>query len=241
MISIAPAKLRSLMRRAPRKSQYKAKPLVVFNRAARRNQARKWTIPPELKFFDTTMSWNFDFTMEIPATGGQLALIPQGDTQSTRDGRQCTIKSLQIRGEITGTANADADQPGLYFWIIQDKQANQAAAGVATVFSSTDAGSCFRNLSNKKRFKILHVEKCFPNKRGYVVPVVAGVNPTTTKSLSWNVEIFKKLNIPMEYSSTAGAIGEITTNNIFIIAGCCNTLQDDVYAFGGQARVRFLG
>jgi len=52
---------------------------------------------PELKFFDTALSFAIDTTVEVPATG-QLSLIPQGVTQSTRVGRKATIKSIYLHG-----------------------------------------------------------------------------------------------------------------------------------------------
>jgi len=86
----------------------KSKP-VAYSRASRRSNIMR--IPPELKFFDTAVSFDFDSTLEVPATG-QWALIPQGDTQSTRDGRLAVIKSIQFRGTVSG-ANLGAGT-GIY-------------------------------------------------------------------------------------------------------------------------------
>lgn len=43
----------------------------------------------------------------------------------------------------------------------------------------------------------------------------------------------------MTWNSTAGAITEITQNNIFIVAGIGGTTADDEYTVGGNARLRF--
>jgi len=51
----------------------------------------------ELKFFDTATSFSIDTSPEVPATG-QLVLIPQGVTESTRVGRKCVIRSIQDDG-----------------------------------------------------------------------------------------------------------------------------------------------
>jgi len=76
----------------------KARPLKRARAAARqaRTQRRAWNLrfagPPsglqaELKNLDTALSFSFDTTGEIPATG-QLALVAQGDTENNREG--CT-------------------------------------------------------------------------------------------------------------------------------------------------------
>jgi len=61
----------------------------------------------ELKFFDTSLSFLFDTTGEVPATG-QLVLIPQGVTESTRVGRKCVIKSVHLKGITQGVPGAAA-------------------------------------------------------------------------------------------------------------------------------------
>lgn len=45
----------------------------------------------------------------------------------------------------------------------------------------------------------------------------------------------------MDWNSTAGAITEITQNNIFIVAGIGGASTDDLYTLGGNARLRFVG
>lgn len=115
-----------------------------FSRTSRRTNARSLrNIPPELKFFDTAVSFLADNTLEVPATG-QWVLIPQGDTQSTRDGRLAIIKSIQFRGVITG-ADASMSMIGItfYMWVIQDTQANGAAATAADVFTGANVHRSF--------------------------------------------------------------------------------------------------
>jgi len=47
----------------------------------------------ENKFFDTSLTFDFQTTSEVPPSG-QLALIPQGTSQNTRIGRKVTIHSI---------------------------------------------------------------------------------------------------------------------------------------------------
>ena len=80
---------------------------------------RKKSSGEELKFFDTALSFTCDATGEVPATG-QLALIPQGYTESTRDGRKATIKSIWIRGQLNFCTSTAATAAGVvYISVVQ--------------------------------------------------------------------------------------------------------------------------
>lgn len=226
-----------------RGKRFKAGDLVVLdrpNRARARRRARAaLRVPEEIKFFDTTVSFAFDNTAEVPATG-QWTLIPQGDTQSTRDGRLAKIVSIHFRGAVVGpiASQAAPTTPLLYLWVVQDKQANGAAAAVTDVFTSTAAQSCMINLNNSKRFRILHKEVIDPATRG----AAAYAASPTANVYFWPVEFYKKANIMVDWDSTAGAITEIKSNNIFIIAGSASGASlDDVWTLDGVARLRFIG
>lgn len=194
--------------------------------------ARQAGLLPEKKFFDTTLSFSFDATGEVPATG-QLALIPQGDTESTRDGRKAVIESIQIRASVVAsptTATTFASTAHLY--LVQDTQCNGAAAAATDVFTSTNFGQAMLNLNNSGRFRILkHWQHTFVPGAG----VAAAYNQTRKQ-----IEIFQKCNIPVDWSSTTGAITEIRSNNIFLLAGTANDSDDDI-ALSGQCRLRFRG
>lgn len=192
---------------------------------------RKKSSGEELKFFDTALSFTCDATGEVPATG-QLALIPQGDTESTRDGRKATIKSIWIRGQLNFVPSTAATAAGVvYISVVQDKQCNGAAAAITDVFSSNGMAENFPNLNNKDRFKIL---------KKIVVPMNSQAGVTTAfNNLMLPVDWYKKVDIPMDWSSTTGAITEIRSNNIFLTAGAAGF--DDVVTFSGTCRLRFVG
>lgn len=102
-----------------------------------RYSSRLTAIPPELKFFDTAVSFTPDSTLEVPATG-QWCLIPQGDTESTRDGRIAVIRSFQFRGTLVGPINTSPADAYVNLWVVLDTQANGAAATAADVFNGAD-------------------------------------------------------------------------------------------------------
>ncbi len=189
----------------------------------------------ELKFLDTALTFNFDATLEVPATG-QLVLVPQGPTESERIGRKCTIKSIQIRGVINHTPGAAAtSSASAYLYVVQDLQANGAAAaasGNGGVMTGTTASTALINLSESSRFKIL---------KKWVINMNPAAGATTAlNNTTRGIEFFKKCNIPLEISSTTRAIGEIRSNNVFLLAGSSGVgTFDDLVAMAGVCRVRF--
>jgi len=184
----------------------------------------------ENKFFDTALSFNVDATGEVPATG-QLVLIPQGVTESTRVGRSCVIKSIQLRGSMLFAPSTAASATTIvYLYVVQDTQCNGAAAAVTDVVTSTSLNVALTNLENSQRFRVLKRMKIRFNPG-------AGVT-TAYNSVSVPFDWYKKCNIPMDYSDVTGAIGTIRSNNIFLMAGT-DGQSDDIVSVGGTARVRF--
>jgi len=183
----------------------------------------------ELKFFDTAIAFNVDTTGEVPATG-QLVLIPQGVTESTRVGRKCVVKSIQARLDALASPGANATFSSTYaIYVILDKQCNGAAAGATDVFTGTQFTQAMHNLANSQRFVILK-------------KIVRTVNASSGASTALNttlqhIEFYKKCNIPLEFSSTTGAITELRSNNIFLMASAYGT--DDLVGIAGNIRVRF--
>lgn len=192
--------------------------------------ANRLGLVPERKFFDTALAFSFDVTGEVPATG-QLALIPQGDTESTRDGRLAVLKSIQIRGTLVCVPGVSGANGVAFLYVVLDTQANGAAAAVTDVFTSNVMSTNLINLNNSGRFRILA-------KKVWTFQATAGVSgafPSQSKQMEW----YKKCEIPMDWSSTTGAITEIRSNNVFLLAGSQN-LDDDI-SFTGNCRIRFQG
>jgi len=192
--------------------------------------ARMRGVQPELKFFDTSLAFSFDQTGNIPATG-QLCLIPQGDTESTRDGRKAWIKSIQIRGNITYVPSTSPNGTDTVFlYVILDSQCNGNPATITEVFTSADMWSNMLQLNNSGRFRIL---------KKWELPIAsrAGVSAAFSgdvKQISW----YKRCNIPIDWNGTTGALTEIRSNNIFLAAG---SLRDIVSTMAGTCRLRFQG
>jgi len=184
----------------------------------------------ELKNLLTALSFNVDATGEIPATG-QVCLVPQGAGDGQRIGRKCTIKSCQMRCSVGMVPAAAATASSTaHIYVIWDKQCNGAAAAVLDCWTSTNLATCMRDLANSSRFVVLyHWSHTFSPAAG----VTTAYNNEQC-ALSW----YKKVNIPLEFDSTAGAITEIQKNNICIMAGT-DGASDDTIQVSGNFRICF--
>jgi len=187
----------------------------------------------ELKFFDTAISFSIDATGEVPATG-QLCLIPQGVTESTRVGRSCTVRSLEFKLILVYNPAAAATETDVsLISVVMDKQTNGAAATADLVYQSTTTlPTQQRNLENVDRFRVLKEFRHVWNAGAGVTTAYAPVSKFINKKI--------KVNMPMLFDSTAatGALGTIRTNNIFLLAGTA-ALTDDLISVSGSCRVRF--
>lgn len=168
----------------------------------------------ERKFFDTTRA-----TQTVAATGTimnlSLNLIPQGTTESTRIGRKCVIRALNLRGNynLPGATAAANTSDILRIIVYVDKQANGATAAVTDILETASYNS-FRNLAESGRFKLLY-------DKSHALNTMGGAGNGTTDSFGeiarpWSFN--KRCMIPIEFSSTTGAITEIRSNNIGVLA-----------------------
>ncbi len=190
----------------------------------------RYSTQGELKFHDIDLD-----DAVIAATGGitdSINKIAQGTTEVTRIGRKCTIRSINWRFAVTipstnlGSSATDIVRVILYL----DKQANGATAAITDILESADYQS-FNNLANKSRFRTLM-------DRTYDTTSSAGGGDGTTEDYaesSVHDSFFKKVNIPVEFDSTAGAITEIKSNNIGVLLFTKNGKA----GFASKIRLRF--
>ncbi len=207
-----------------------------FNRKRRRYNPKI-----EKKFFDHTLN-----DASIAATGEYVALvnsggsafanslvgIDQGTGEQQRIGRKCTITDIYMRLNFEflptvtepaatialGLVQASIAHETITVCVFIDKQANGAGAGV-TQLVEADTYNSFRNLANNKRFKILHRRTYAWNTRA-----IAAANGITANEFGsarivsdYQINIRKKMFLPIEFDSTAGALTEIRSNNILML------------------------
>lgn len=206
----------------------------TFTESPTTKRAKAKLAQPELKAFDTALAFTFDTTGEVPATG-QLCFVQTGDTLANRDGAVIQVKSLQVRGEATYTPAAAATAATcVYLYIVQDRQANGAAAAITDVLTSNVMSTALGNVPNQYRFKIL--------KRIVLSLVSPAGGAGAFNNVVWPVDEYLKFATPIEmrYTASAGAITDLASNNIFLLAGG-DAGADDLVAFAGTARLRFTG
>ncbi len=187
----------------------------------------------ELKFHDVSLD-----DLVVSNTGtitNSVNLIGQGVTESERVGRKCTIKSFNWKYIVSiPTQDAVATPfPSEVFRIILfiDKQCNGATAVVLDILETAVLTS-FRNLANTQRFVILY-DKIHNVQQQTLASDGAGV--VSSSAIQYMYNVYRKLNLPIEFSSTTGAITEIRSNNIGVLLISAN----NVGKFDSEVRLRF--
>ncbi len=185
----------------------------------------------ELKFYDvqqaaTTVNSGGDILKTHP-------IIAQGTGQSQRIGRKVTIRKWMFQGHIILPKATDAalTYDMIRIMVVLDKQANGAALTGTDDFLSGSNHSDFRKLTETNRFRLLYDKRIFIQNGG------GGGNGTTEDYAATMkpVRIYLNVNVPMEYSSTAGAITEIRSNNIVLAA----ITHAGILQIYGRIRMRF--
>lgn len=141
--------------------------------------------------------------------------VAAGTGESNRVGRKITITSLHMRGNVylPTTSNSGETSDVFRLVIYLDRHANGATAAVTDILETADVFS-FRNLVNSDRFKILH-------DKTITIDQNAGAGNGTTNTFGPARKVFKvnkRLNIPVQFNSTTGAMAEIQANNIGFMA-----------------------
>lgn len=106
----------------------------------------------------------------------------------------------------------------MVYW---DKQSNGAAATVANLLAGTDINE-FRNLQQTGRFRTLH-------DKIYTLSATAGSGNGTTSKFGKQVRRFKvnkNVVIPLTFDGNAGAITDLTTNNLGVMV-----ISESSYAY----------
>jgi len=215
---------------------YQARQTMLRNRAPRRV---KGAIAPyggrqELKYVDTVLQSG---TSVYDTTGlaTPINLIAVGDDNTSRDGRQVTIKSIQVRGTVE-PIDSVTETVGCRTMLVWDNANNSASTTSAQLIAAllTSANSAaFPSVDNQNRFTILW--------DSYLV--LAGQANTATQAISASpgahvIQYYKKMNAVVQYSGTTAAIGSIQNGALWFV-----TIGDQAPAaggiFAGQCRVRF--
>lgn len=204
----------------------------------------------ELKYHDTILQLATGVDTGIYTSNGTTAEIDnvaQGTGANERIGRKITVKSISGRIAFTVQDRNYIASTGVYnnvqfmLWLVLDKQCNGALASPNDIFDPANTFRCLRNMQYSDRFQILNkwiidmgVLSTSFAAGGTTVPIVVGGTKT--------IDIYKKVNIPIEYSNSTGATTEIRSNHLFFVWGtngfANNTVSDDSPIVGG-IRIRY--
>ncbi len=188
----------------------------------------------EMKFHDLSVAQAvFSATGTISSTS--LNVISQGVGEAQRVGRKCTIKSinwhwvLRLFQRTTQATPPTADTVRMIIYL--DRQCNGAAATVLGILETAQFQS-FRNLANTNRFQILYDKTKALNYLSVTSDIDNEFNAMET---TFAGSFYKKVNIPIEYDSTSGTIGEIRSNNL----GVLTIAENGLPGLTSRMRLRF--
>lgn len=201
---------------APRALVYQTPPRTKRGRFSYVPRPIRFSVPlnnQEFKWYDETLGF------ATVTTGGSVRQnsvceIANGSGESERGGRKITLKSIHIRyvAKIPATATSTLTDDGLRLVVFLDRQANGATATVTDILETAGYLS-YNNLSNKSRFRVLYDEYTD-------ISATSGAGNGTTNlygehavTKQWHY----RCNIPIEFSSTTGAISEIRSNNVGVL------------------------
>ena len=227
-------------------------------RTRRRSRFRRRNLPArlgvELKFHDTSLmasgissTTNGTNGEQDPATLLSLSSMAQGDSESERDGRRVTFKSIFINGLVKYAVQTDqvlAEEGCIIFIaLVMDTQTNGAQIQSETVYinpsaSALLASSPMRNLQQTQRVRVLKTWR----RR---LPVPFAVNSSATQFEQYGDSVpfslfhsFKKLTTA-NYSDADAEIVNTIDNSLHLIAWASNTNYQPTMNY--NARLRFVG
>jgi len=181
-----------------------------------------WGTAGELKAIDTALSSTAINTTEIITCINPCA---QGSDIGQRVGREIIMKSVQLSGVFYPGGASVGD---VITWsLVYDRQTNAAAPVWTDVYTQDSTNPLFRNLNNRKRFKVL----------GSGMLAVPKVDADV---INTPFNFYRKLKHPVEFNATnGGTVADITTGGLFfMIRGRAAPGADD-YDCSLYARVRF--
>jgi len=227
----------------------------------------------EKKYIDNEFALQLGETLagsEKDPASGALNAIAQGDGPSDRDGRQVTLKSVHIRGQIKVPSLAfDPSAPGaqgtgfsVKFVLLLDTQTNGAQFNAEDVFvDPTDVdldAFTFRNLQYQKRFRVLK-DLMIPVPPATMSPAAytsENNTPTTENNGDITAIVAAGRSVPFEvnhefkgtgrnelqtiYTGNAANVSTISDNSLHVMALVSETLGVTA-VLQYVSRVRFVG
>jgi len=184
----------------------KSVPMVALrrNRAPRIKGAIRPV--PELKYVDVGVQ---DYTADTTGSVTLLNGVAIGDENTQRDGKQITVKSVQINGIARPETTSNGALLGRVM-IVWDNAANGALAAAGDILETVNSTS-FPDVNNSQRFTILSDTKFALGV--YNTTATSAVGDQTAKLIS----VYKKLNSVTQYSGTTNGIASIQNGALLLL------------------------
>jgi hypothetical protein len=195
---------------------------------------------PEIKSFDTSIAEyslpvnTFSGTAPNVFTGGMtcLNLIQQGATYYNRIGSKATIKSIAFAA-VFDIATPQTQSISIRIMIVYDRQCNGAYPTTDDILSINDGGmggffNVNLNMANRSRFMILR-------------DGLYKLDQACQLGICYKT--FIKCRLDSEYSTNTGAIGDIRSGAIYLIAfsdsGTIGGTVNQIDMISGLSRIRY--
>lgn len=227
--------------------------MVVEQRAVKRKRSAA-QLSVELKFLDNSLANQALVAATTwagaeldPATTLCLTAPAQGDTASSRDGKQIIGKSVHVTGQVymlpAELENTPPIATHVFLALVLDKQTNNAQLNSEDVFTNVAADASLntksiRNLNFAKRFKVLKTQEfVFDNTAVSHFAVDSFSRSGRSQTFDWFIPL-NDLKINFN-STTTGVIGNVLDNSIHVIGIANSTLLAPTVSY--NSRFRFIG
>lgn len=183
---------------------------------------------------------------------GSINAVSVGSGPSEMLGRKITIKSIQykmmiyMKAQNVGAMDFLDAENHVQVYIILDRQANGSIPSIQEIFQPYWKGTIntlgvfsHLNLASTSRFTIL--KKVKVSLRGEIVYDYSTTRYSRSPIRKF-VQIYKKVNIPIEFASQIGVkrdISEIKSNNILVVAVGLLDSSISYTSMYGVSRIRY--
>jgi len=208
--------------------------MLVRNRAPKKAYVKgaiaKYGGRQELKYADiAAASYVCDTTGSVTLLNG----IAVGDDNTSRDGRQITMKSVQLCGRVNNVDDTANDTLARVMLVWDNANNSAAALPAITDILSASTSESFPKIDNAQRFTILYDGRFAVGAKSAAVDAAVAGSPTVHL-----LSVYKKINQVSQYSGTTNTIGSIQNGSLLLV-----TIGDQAAGAGGSAtlaaRIRF--
>lgn len=198
-------------------------------KTAKKKYAKKYYPRAPVKQHEEFKAYDFALATSNLDTTGSIQLlntITQGDDISNREGRQLTIKSIELMLQAQADDTTGVRQECLTM-LVYDLAPQGALPAIGDILASAMVRSA-RNLNNRHRFIVL-------KRWDYMV------YPDTTANNSKLLKYYKKHNLTTTYNNTGSGIQYISNGALYLVT--LGTVESGATAGNvyGNIRLRFIG